>query len=37
MDSNPVSFYSDARRYDLVEGVYATGEFLDFYRRQVSR
>lgn len=37
MDSKPVSFYSDARRYDLVEGAFATGEFLEFYRRQVSR
>ncbi|HUI90588.1 MAG TPA: class I SAM-dependent methyltransferase [Anaerolineales bacterium] len=37
MDSTPTDSYSDARHYDLVEGSYATGEFLDFYRRQVSR
>lgn len=29
--------YSDARRYDLVSGAYATGDFLDFYRRQINR
>jgi SAM-dependent methyltransferase len=37
MNSNPVNFYTDAWRYDLVEGAYATGNFLDFYRRQISR
>jgi SAM-dependent methyltransferase len=29
--------YNDAERYDLVYGSYATGEFVAFYRRQVSR
>lgn len=37
MNIDPESFYSDAERYDLVEGVFATGEFLEFYRRQISR
>lgn len=32
-----VSFYSDARRYDLTFGAYATGGFLDFYQRQIAR
>ena len=31
------SLYSDPQRYDLVEQKYATGAFLDFYRRQVAR
>ena len=31
------SLYSDAQRYDLVEGAYATGDFLDFYKRQIAR
>jgi SAM-dependent methyltransferase len=31
------TLYSDAERYDLVYGPYATGEFVAFYRRQVSR
>ena len=31
------SFYSDARLYDLVSGAYAAGDFLEFYRRQVTR
>jgi SAM-dependent methyltransferase len=34
MNDDYVSFYSDARRYDLVLGAYATGDFLHFYRRQ---
>ena len=28
--------YSDGQRYDLIMGRYATGIFLEFYRRQVS-
>jgi 2-polyprenyl-3-methyl-5-hydroxy-6-metoxy-1,4-benzoquinol methylase len=31
------TLYSDAERYDLVYGSYATGELVAFYRRQVSR
>jgi SAM-dependent methyltransferase len=31
------NLYSDAERYDLVYGPYATGELVAFYRRQVSR
>jgi ubiquinone/menaquinone biosynthesis C-methylase UbiE len=37
MDDDYPSLYSDAQRYDLVEGAYATGDFLDFYRRQIAR
>jgi len=37
MNDDYVSFYSDARRYDLVMGDYAGGDLLNFYRRQVSR
>ena len=37
MNNKPASFYSDAWRYDIVEGAYAAGEFLDFYRRQIKR
>jgi SAM-dependent methyltransferase len=37
MNDNYESLYSDAQRYDLVEGAYATGKFLDFYRRQIAR
>lgn len=37
MSDDYVSLYSDARRYDLVLGEYASGDFLDFYRRQVAR
>ena len=37
MNDNDVSFYSDADRYDLVMGAYASGDPLDFYRRQVDR
>jgi SAM-dependent methyltransferase len=29
--------YSDAQRYDLVMGAYASGDQLDFYRRQAAR
>ena len=32
-----VNFYSDAQRYDLVMGAYASGDPLDFYRRQAAR
>jgi SAM-dependent methyltransferase len=32
-----MSLYSDARRYDFALGAYATGDFLDFYRRQIAR
>ena len=34
---NDVSLYSDAQRYDLVMGAYASGDQLNFYRRQVAR
>lgn len=37
MNDDYPSLYSDAQRYDLVEGVYATGKVLDFYRRQITR
>jgi len=37
MNDDYVSFYSDAQRYDLVMGAYASGDFLKFYRRQISR
>jgi SAM-dependent methyltransferase len=37
MRDDYVSFYSDARRYDLVLGAYASGNFLDFYQRQIAR
>ena len=37
MNNLSADFYSDAWRYDIVEGAYATGAFLDFYRRQISR
>jgi len=37
MNDDHVSLYSDAQRYDLVEGAFATGDFLDFYRRQIVR
>jgi SAM-dependent methyltransferase len=30
-------FYSDAQRYDLVMGAYASGDQLNFYRRQAAR
>lgn len=32
-----VDFYQDARRYDLFEGDIASGNFLDFYVRQIER
>ena len=32
-----VDFYQDARRYDLFEGEFATGNFLDFYVRQIEK
>ena len=37
MSDDYPSLYSDARRYDLVEGAFATGDFLDFYKRQIAR
>jgi len=37
MNEKTTDFYSDAWRYDIVEGAYAAGEFLDFYRRQITR
>src|SRR5262249_42225180 len=37
MNAEYPSLYSDPQRYDLVEGAYATGAFLDFYRRQIVR
>lgn len=37
MINKSANFYSDAWCYDIVEGAYATGEFLDFYRRQITR
>jgi len=35
--NNDVSLYSDAQRYDLVMGAYASEDQLNFYRGQVSR
>ncbi len=32
-----MDYYQDARRYDLFEGAFATGDFLDFYVRQIER
>ena len=37
MNDEYASFYSDAQRYDLVMGAYASGEVLNFYRQQVAR
>jgi SAM-dependent methyltransferase len=37
MNDDYVNFYSDAQRYDLVMGAYASGDQLNFYRRQVAR
>ena len=37
MNDDYISFYSDAQRYDLVMGAYASGDVLDFYHRQVAR
>lgn len=36
MNDDYVNFYSDAQRYDLVMGAYASGDLLNFYRRQVA-
>jgi ubiquinone/menaquinone biosynthesis C-methylase UbiE len=36
MNDDYVSFYSDAQRYDLVMGAYASGDVLNFYRQQVA-
>ena len=37
MNDDYANFYSDAQRYDLVMGAYASGDQLNFYRRQVAR
>jgi SAM-dependent methyltransferase len=37
MNDDNVNFYADGQRYDLVMGVYASGDLLNFYRRQVAR
>ena len=37
MNNDDVSLYSDSQHYDLVMGAYASGEQLNFYRRQVAR
>jgi ubiquinone/menaquinone biosynthesis C-methylase UbiE len=37
MNNNIANFYSDAWRYDLVDGAYASGDILDFHCRQISR
>jgi ubiquinone/menaquinone biosynthesis C-methylase UbiE len=37
MNDDYLSFYSDAQRYDLVMGAYASGDQLNFYRNQVAR
>ena len=37
MSDDYVSFYSDAQRYDLVMGAYASADQLKFYSRQVAR
>ena len=36
MSDDYPSLYSDARRYDLVEGAFATVDLLDFYKRQIA-
>lgn len=36
MNDDP-GLYSDAQRYDLVMGAYASGDQLEFFRRQVAR
>jgi ubiquinone/menaquinone biosynthesis C-methylase UbiE len=36
MNDDKVNFYSDAQRYDLVMGAYASGDLLKFYRHQVA-
>lgn len=35
--NDDVNLYLDAQRYDLVMGAYASGDQLNFYRRQVAR
>jgi SAM-dependent methyltransferase len=35
--NDDVNLYADAQRYDLVMGAYASGDQLNFYRRQVAR
>lgn len=37
MNDDYVNFYSDAERYDLVMGAYASGDLLKFYPQQVAR
>ena len=37
MNDDYVSLYSDAGRYELVMGAYASGDQLNFYRRQAAR
>ena len=37
MNDDYANFYSDAQRYDFVMGAYASGDQLNFYRRQVAR
>jgi SAM-dependent methyltransferase len=37
MNDDYPNLYSDARRYDLVERAFATGDFLDFYKHQIAR
>lgn len=37
MNDDYVNFYSNAQRYDLVMGAYASGDQLNFYRRQIAR
>jgi SAM-dependent methyltransferase len=37
MNDDHPSFFSDAQRYDLVIGAYASGDQLDFYHNQVAR
>ena len=37
MNDDDMYLYSDAQRYDLVMGAYASGDQLNFYRRQVAR
>jgi SAM-dependent methyltransferase len=37
MNDDDLNIYSDAQRYDLVMGAYASGDQLRFYRRQIAR
>jgi ubiquinone/menaquinone biosynthesis C-methylase UbiE len=37
MNNDYADLYADAQRYDLVMGAFASGDQLDFYRRQVIR